>query len=497
VSTQPRDCSIMASVANFEHAMANEIDILTGRVASYPTAPHFVSHKTVSNMPCMHPYLPLTPPEYYPQYAGCGVPMSQHQYAVGSQGLAVPEKGVYEINVDSFGRKLMPSFVRVPQGYHHPQQQSSYAGLPPPGITHPGSQFYVPAAHQSQRRIEATIPVDENYPHHQLRQEVRRQEQPTAQEEKLVGGVSAHLDYEMEEMTDFVGTVAQRLVLGQMNHDKLLPSYRKFVHQILSSTRLPSSTILLGLVYLRERMQAPPMVTMARQDNNVYRMLTIALLLASKFLDDNTFQNKSWSEVTSIPVQELNSLEKDWLRDMRWNLHVDPEGTKGFSQYKNMWDAWMKKAVAPAPALAPIDTNLRARSHSTFSPAGPAYPFTPPQSGILSDRTIQLPPVRANQPTEGGYWGWSLGDYSPPSAPQTGPPTPENLHYGWPVVNYGNPQPTPQQVNFSRLPPIVSYHPHGWHNHSHHPQGAASCFHCRQQSSENFFNANYGQPIMA
>ncbi|KAA8893746.1 hypothetical protein FN846DRAFT_787518 [Sphaerosporella brunnea] len=456
-------------------------------------------------MPCMNTYLPLTPPEYYPQYPGCGMQINQHQYAIGSQGLPVPEKGVYEINVDSFGRKLMPSFVRVPQGYHHhhqqqqqqqqPQQQSGYAGLPPPGITHPGTQFYAPVAHQPQRRMDATVPVDENY-HLQVRQEARRQEQPAPQEEKLVGGVSAHLDYEMEEMTDFVGTMAQRLVLGPMSHDKLLPSYRKFVHQILSSTRLPSSTILLGLVYLRERMQSPPMSTMPRQDNNVYRLLTIALLLASKFLDDNTFQNKSWSEVTSIPVQELNALEKEWLKDMRWNLHVDPEGTKGFSQYKALWDAWMKKAVAPAPPLAPIETGLRARSHSTFSPAGPVYPFTPPQSGTLSDRIIQLPPVRANQPTEGGYWGWGIGDYSPPSAPHTGPPTPENLHYGWPVSNYGKPQPTPQQGNFSRLPPIVPYHPHGWHHH-HHPQGAASCFHCRQQGNENFFNANYGQLIMA
>jgi hypothetical protein len=488
VSTQPRDYSIMASVANFEHAMANEVDLLTGRVASYPTAPHRVRNEAISNMPCMNPYLPLTPPEYYPQYA-----MNQHQYAASSQGL--PEKGVYEINVDAFGRKVMPSFVRIAPGCRPFVHQAAYYGLPPPGIVHPTSIHHA-RVHGPQRHVEATIPVDENY-HQQAMPEVRRQEQPAAQEEK-VGGVSAHLDYEMEEMTDFVGTMAQRLVLGQMNHDKLLPSYRKFVHQILSSTRLPCATILLGLVYLRERMQAAPMCTMPREDVNVYRMLTIALLLASKFLDDNTFQNKSWSEVTSIPVQELNALEKDWLKDMRWNLHVDSDGNKGFSQLKATWDAWMKKAAAPAPALAPIDTNnLRPRAHSTFSPTGSAYPFTPPQSGILSDRTIQLPPVRANQPTEGGYWGWNLGgDYSPPSAPHTGPPTPENMHYGWPATNYGNPQPTPRQGSFSRLPPIVPYHPHGWHHH-HHPQGAASCFHCRQQGSENFFNANYGQPIMA
>ncbi|KAI5845390.1 hypothetical protein BZA05DRAFT_342548 [Tricharina praecox] len=462
-------------------------------------------------MPCMyppHPGHPLTPPEYLQQYAGCGMQI-QHQYPVGAHGLPVPEKGLYEINVDAYGRKIMPSFVRVPQaGYHHPQQQqqqqSGYAGLPPPGITHPGSQYYAP-----QQRIEATIPGGKSYAAElHARQEARRlQEQQQAQqaEEKPTGGVSAHLDYDMEEMTDFVGTMAQRLVLGQMTHDKLLPSYRKFVYQILSSTRLPSSTILLGLCYLRERMAQPQMPGMTRQDNNVYRLLTISLLLASKFLDDNTFQNKSWSEVTNIPVQELNALEKEWLKEMRWNLHIDPEGTKGFSQYKNTWEAWVKRkavAAAPALALAPIDTNIRARSHSTFSPVQP-YPvqqqqqqqsmYTPPHSTIMTDRSIHLPPVRPTQPSD-GYWGWNPADYSPPSAPETGPTTPENHHFGWAAVPYGNPpQPAP---TFSRLPPIANYHPHAWH--SHHGHTAAGCFQCRQQTTENFFaNANYGQPITA
>jgi hypothetical protein len=484
----------MASVANFEYTMANEIDLLTGRVV-----PHPARSDIPDNMPCMYPpqsHLPLTPPEYLHQYNGCGMQINQHQFAVGAQ--AFPEKGVYEINVDPYGRKHMPpSFVRVSQGYHHPQQQTNYVGLPPPGITHPGSQYYAPVGHQ--RRIDAPMVVDENYARHQARQQdVRRQEQP-AVEEKPIGGVSAHLDYEMDEMTDFVGAMAQQLVLGQLTHDKLLPSYRKFVYQILSSTRLPSSTILLGLVYLRERTTLPPVAGSALRQDNVYRILTISLLLASKFLDDNTFQNKSWSEVTNIPVQELNALEKEWLRDIKWNLHIDPEGTKGFSQYKNMWEAWVKKK-AITPPLTPIDTNLRSRSHSTFSPVQ-LFPhqqplYTPPHSTIMSDRSIQLPPVRpAQQPTEGAYpWGgWSLADYSPLSAPETGPTTPES-HFGWSTVSYGNPvQPAPQQSNFSRLPPIVTYH--GWHGHHH---SAAGCFQCRHQSTEGFFaNANYGQPITA
>lgn len=481
----------MASVADFEHTMANEIDLLTGRVASLSTSDNI--QDKFDSMPCMYPpHFPLTPPEYMQQYTGCGMQINQHQYALGNQGVTAAEKGVYEINVDPYGRKLMPSFVRVSQGYHHPQQQQqqpNYSGLPPPGITHPGGQYY---AQPPQRRVDATVPIDAHY---QARQEPRREQQPQpapAPEEKPTGGVSAHLDYEMEEMTDFVGTMAQSLVLGQLTHEKLLPSYRKFVYQILSSTRLPSSTILLGLVYLRERMGTSTQMNGMKQDN-VYRMLTISLLLASKFLDDNTFQNKSWSEVTNIPVQELNLLEKEWLRDIRWNLHVDPEGTKGFSQYKNLWDAWIKKKVSPP--LAPIDTNMRARSHSTFSPVQ-LYPphqlYTPPHSAVMSDRAVHLPQLSSvRQPGTDGYW-WNPAEYSPPSAPQTGPTTPENHHFGWYAQAAAAAQ---QQAAFSRLPPIVPYNQHGWH--SHHP-GAAGCYQCRQHGTEGFFSgANYGQPITA
>ncbi|KAI5777835.1 hypothetical protein EDC01DRAFT_623557 [Geopyxis carbonaria] len=442
-------------------------------------------------MPCYptQPHLPPTPPEYIQQYSSCGMQVNQHQYPMGSQGL--PEKGVYEINIDPYGRKLMPSFVRVSAQGYHAGQQPNYSGLPPPGITHPSSQYYPQTGHATQRRTEAPLPTEDAYGY-PSRQDVRRQDavQP---EEKPTGGVSAHLDYDMDEITEFVGHMAQRLVIGKPP-ERLLPSYRKFVFQILSSTRLPSSTILLGLVYLRERVQMPHMIGLRME--HVYRLLTICLLLASKFLDDNTFQNKSWSEVTNIPVGELNELEKDWLKDIKWNLHVDPEGTKGFSQYRTMWEAWMKKNTSStvSPPLAPIDTNARPRSHSTFSPV-PMYPshqhYNSSHPTVTPEWSVQLPPVRSSQ-HESPQW-WSTGDYSPPSAPETGPATPEG-YFGWSAPAFGTSTQPPPQTNYSRLPPIVpSYGHHSWNNHIH---GVCSCGYCRQ-GSEGYFVPTYGQPITA
>src|SRR5690606_36638662 len=66
----------------------------------------------------------------------------------------------------------------------------------------------------------------------------------------MPGGVCAVLDYEVELMADYVSEMATRLVMPQR---AINPAFRKFVSQILTSTRLPRTTILLGMNYLAKR----------------------------------------------------------------------------------------------------------------------------------------------------------------------------------------------------------------------------------------------------
>lgn len=200
--------------------------------------------------------------------------------------------------------------------------------------------------------------------------------------------------------------------------------FRKYVSQILSSTRLPSSTIMLGLFYLASRMkQLNERGQSTSSSGTVYRMLTTCLLLGSKFLDDNTFQNRSWAEVSSIPVQELNMMELQWLTDFNWEIHgmmYDEE--EGFFMWVEHWHAYEEKAqfekVKEMQKLAPIETNIR-RSHSVhhqplMSPEGPIPPQY--QQGSQYD-------TRWVQPY--------ISEYSPPSAPHSGPATPDYYTPTW------------------------------------------------------------------
>jgi hypothetical protein len=245
--------------------------------------------------------------------------------------------------------------------------------------------------------------------------------EPKPKEEKPTGGVAQHLDYDMDLMSNFVAEMSQTLVTPESSPSS---QFRKYVSQILSSTRLPSSTIMLGLFYLASRMrQLTERGQSTSSSGTVYRMLTTCLLLGSKFLDDNTFQNRSWAEVSSIPVAELNMMELQWLTDFNWEIHgMMYDEDEGFFMWVEHWHAYEEKAqfekVKEMQKLAPIETNIR-RSHSVhhqplMSPEGPIPPQY--QQGSQYD-------TRWVQPY--------ISEYSPPSAPHSGPATPDYYTPTW------------------------------------------------------------------
>jgi hypothetical protein len=240
------------------------------------------------------------------------------------------------------------------------------------------------------------------------------------------GGVCAVLDYELDQITEYVAEMAQRIVLPGT---PVSPAFRKFVSGLLSSTRLPSTTILLGMNYLARRMN---MINAAgpykATDGVVWRMLTIGLLLGSKFLDDNTFQNRSWSEVSGIAVAELNTLEHEWLDAMGWSLYVNLDDSKDFNAWLQSWNDWQatknlqRKATLDRLApLAPIDNNVQRAS--------------PVLSGVSVHITKSF--MRASVPSLAFYdqlttklhgsTPYPTPHHTPPSAPDSGLNTPEYM----------------------------------------------------------------------
>lgn len=255
----------------------------------------------------------------------------------------------------------------------------------------------------------------------------------------MPGGVCAVLDYEVELMAEYVAEMATRLALGNA---VVSAPFRKFVSQILTSTRLPSTTILLGMNYMAKRIN---MMSLGGQrptisEGQVWRMLTTAFLLGSKFLDDNTFQNRSWSEVSGIGVQELNTLEHEWLAAINWNLYVNLDRSKDYSAWLKSWKEWQttkerQKAQASRERLMPsglrIDTDVYARPTAGYSTWHQQQVAEYERLQSLNLKRSDLSP-QSGASVQDGWYATRMGGWSANQAPCTMPLTPPDSGYGTP-----------------------------------------------------------------
>lgn len=67
-------------------------------------------------------------------------------------------------------------------------------------------------------------------------------------------------------------------------------SFKVFCHKVLKATQISSACVLLSLYYIHRLRSAYPAIHASI--GSEVRLFTTALILANKFLDDNTFTNK-------------------------------------------------------------------------------------------------------------------------------------------------------------------------------------------------------------
>ncbi|KAL9114017.1 MAG: hypothetical protein Q9227_001788 [Pyrenula ochraceoflavens] len=411
--------------------------------------PSFSTYAAPAVHATMPSRLPPTPPEYQPGYSN----------ALSEQACFYPSQPLYAHQFGQSGRDFLDrysqssaysaqqSLTAQHQSRFGPQTGHDLNQVTPYRTQMPARSYGSMAAAPILPPIRPQDPVADPLPPQYRPHETQVRTETKQKEERATGGVAAHLDYELDMMADFVAEMSQGMyalydsplrisdidLLRSVTPGVAVSSqYRKYVLQILSSTRLPSSTIMLGLFYMAERMKILSDTGVdTRSSGTVYRMLTTGLLLGSKFLDDNTFQNRSWAEVSSIPVAELNKMELEWLFSFGWTIHGPMyHQTEGFHMWRQQWLTYKENMERAAKAkeaqkLAPIDTDIR-RSHSfkrpLMSPDGPIPPQYQPSTHYDAQWTRSM-----------------VAEYSPPSAPHSGSTTPE--YYNTSSWSYAQPPP--------------------------------------------------------
>ncbi|CDO70961.1 hypothetical protein BN946_scf184829.g70 [Trametes cinnabarina] len=101
------------------------------------------------------------------------------------------------------------------------------------------------------------------------------------------------------------------------------PTFIRFMQKVLETTQVSQSVIVLSLRYIYRLKARNPFTT--GQAGSEYRVAIAALMLANKFVDDNTYTNKTWSEVSGIELSEVNRMEREFLLGIDFGLYVDKQ----------------------------------------------------------------------------------------------------------------------------------------------------------------------------
>ncbi|KAK3301819.1 cyclin-domain-containing protein [Chaetomium strumarium] len=188
--------------------------------------------------------------------------------------------------------------------------------------------------------------------------------------------------------------------------------FRKWVSSVLSTTQVTQNVVILALLYIYRLKKANP--TVRGRAGSEYRLLTVALMLGNKFLDDNTYTNKTWADVSGISVNEIHVMEVEFLSNMRYSLLVSADE----------WEAWLNKlarfwsflelaqrAMSPSPSPLVIPSPTR---HNFVSPLhSPTVPLTPGVQSASHSFSFHSPNLG---PLANGTQNWSAS-YDASNAP--------------------------------------------------------------------------------
>ncbi|OBT62061.1 hypothetical protein VE03_09217 [Pseudogymnoascus sp. 23342-1-I1] len=152
-------------------------------------------------------------------------------------------------------------------------------------------------------------------------------------------------------------------------------TFRKWVLTILSTTQVTPNVILLALMFIYRLKTLNP--TVKGKAGSEYRLLTVALMLGNKFLDDNTYTNKTWAEVSGISVVEIHVMEVEFLGSMRYSLLASKEQWAEWQiKLGKFGDYFERASKLPLPLPSPVSNTFpssklpsptRVQSHSPIS----------------------------------------------------------------------------------------------------------------------------------
>lgn len=270
--------------------------------------------------------------------------------------------------------------------YDHPPYHIQNLPLPPANSNNVLQYYLRPALPANQQPGN-----QQKYPHQQQNQSVN-------------GGISSVLQYDLNNMSSFLSWCAFGMLKQSKNPSA---DFESLVVSVLFATRLPNSTIIIALEYMNQRFSSNEEITSQNlNEQEIFVYLIVALILANKFNDDNTFTNKSWSGATGLDLMMLNKYERTWLEEAKWSLNV-VSFEANILTLEQCWKTWLEKYDRSGAqsnseqGYGALDTHdqvpspVSAYTHATSSPIPASYypQVSQPMSSYYPVSSIPSSPI--------------------------------------------------------------------------------------------------------
>ncbi|ORX96770.1 cyclin-like protein, partial [Basidiobolus meristosporus CBS 931.73] len=109
-----------------------------------------------------------------------------------------------------------------------------------------------------------------------------------------------------------------------------LPRLSDFMLKVIRRTNTSHSTLLIALMYLIRLKQRHP--GCKGTYGSAHRLLLASIIVASKYLYDDAYYNKTWALVSNgmFTIKEINQMEFELLYFLNFRLHINTEQWNNF-----------------------------------------------------------------------------------------------------------------------------------------------------------------------
>jgi hypothetical protein len=142
---------------------------------------------------------------------------------------------------------------------------------------------------------------------------------------------SETIDYLKKELLISISSILQEIVEEQHEfketrrtifYSKTVPgiSIESYLDRMIKYTKMETSTLILILIYI-DRICEYNSLVITRF--NVHRLLLAAMIVSIKVNEDDFYSNSFYSKVGGVSLEEINNLENEFLKLIRYRLWTD------------------------------------------------------------------------------------------------------------------------------------------------------------------------------